>query len=72
MHAIMGIVYGLFLANLLPNVWSWSQLPTGFGHVSYGPLSWLLSAMSGGVFLSGVRDLVSSVRRKEWPELPQR
>jgi len=72
MHAIMGIVYGLFLAYLIPNVWSWMHQPTGFGHVSYGPLSWLLSVMAGGVFLSGVRDMVSAQRQKEWPELPHR
>ena len=70
MHAIMGIVYGLFLAYLLPNVWTWLKLPTGFGHVYFGPLSWLLSAMAGGVFLSGVRDMVSAQRQKEWPALP--
>ncbi len=70
MHAMMGIVYGLFLAYLLPNVWNWAHRPTGVDHVNYGWLSWLLSAMAGGVFLSGVRDMVSAQRQKEWPELP--
>lgn len=72
MHAIMGIVYGLFLAYLIPNIWIWMQLPTGFGHVSYGLLSWVLSAMAAGVFFSGVRDMVSAQRQKEWPSLPGR
>ncbi|HLJ57547.1 MAG TPA: hypothetical protein VKT77_21100 [Chthonomonadaceae bacterium] len=67
MHAVMGIVYGLFLGNLIPNVWRWARQPTGFGHVSYGLLSWVLSAVAAGVFLSGVRDMVSAQTRKEWP-----
>ena len=71
MHAVMGIVYGLFLAYLLPNVFAWMRLPTGFGHVSYGALSWLLSAMACGVLLSGIRDLVSAHRKQEWPTLHQ-
>lgn len=57
MHAIMGIVYGAFLATLLPEILSWSQLPTGFRRHDYGLLSWLLSSMAFGVFMSGLRDL---------------
>jgi hypothetical protein len=60
MHAIMGIVYGLFLAELWPAMPRWARLETGFATASYGPLSWLLTAMAVGVFLSGVRDLISS------------
>jgi hypothetical protein len=48
MHAVMGIVYGLFLANLLPSV--------------VGILSWLLIFMAVGVLFSGVRDMVSARR----------
>ena len=60
MHAIMGIVYGLFLAELWPALPVWARLPTGFVAASYGRLSWLLTAMAVGVFLSGVRDLRSA------------
>jgi uncharacterized protein len=60
MHAIMGILYGLFLAELWPALPEWARLPTGFAAASYGRLSWLLTAMAVGVFLSGVRDLRSS------------
>src|ERR1700712_5248171 len=62
MHAIMGIVFGLFLAYLLPQTIRWMHQPTGFGHVYYGLLSWLLTLMAGGVFLSGLRDYLSSRR----------
>ena len=72
MHALMGIVYGLFLACLLPNVYRWMQQPTGFGHVHYGNyayLSWLLTLMAGVVLASGIRDYLSAHRRAEWPVL---
>ena len=69
MHALMGILYGLFLAYLLPNVVSWTRQPTGFGPANYGLLSPLLTLMAGGVLASGIRDLVSAQRRREWPTL---
>jgi hypothetical protein len=69
MHAIMGILYGLFLAYLLPHIWQWKDQPTGFGATSYGTLSWLLSLMAVGVAVSGVRDILSATRRTECPPL---
>lgn len=62
MHAIMGIVYGLFLAYLLPTIFRWMHESTGFGHAYYGLLSWLLTLMAGGVLLSGIRDYRSALR----------
>ncbi|HLK56662.1 MAG TPA: hypothetical protein VKU00_08865 [Chthonomonadaceae bacterium] len=70
MHAIMGILYGLFLAYLLPNVFQWTHQATAFGYARYGLLSWLLTLMAGGVFVSGLRDYISAQRRAEWPALP--
>jgi hypothetical protein len=58
MHAIMGIVYGLFLAHLWPSIRQWAERSTGFASASYGALSWLLTAMAAGVLLSGIRDLM--------------
>jgi hypothetical protein len=65
MHTIMAIVYGAFLANFLPQLWLWSQQPTGFAAANYGWLSWMMSAMAVGVFASGIRDLVASVGGKK-------
>lgn len=62
MHAIMGIVYGAFLAYLVPELIQWFALPTGFGASYHGIPAWLLSAIAVGVFLSGVRDLIASMR----------
>lgn len=70
MHALMGIIYGTFLAYLLPEVFRWLRLPTGFRRADYGLLSGLLTVMACGVFLSGVRDLLSARRGKAWPTLP--
>jgi hypothetical protein len=62
-HAIMGIVYGAFLAYLLPEMSNWSQLPTGFGKAYHGFPAWVLAIVAAGVFFSGVRDLISSFGR---------
>ncbi|MFM9874346.1 MAG: hypothetical protein ACKVQS_12880 [Fimbriimonadaceae bacterium] len=60
MHSIMGIVYGAFLAMLLPEMWKWSQLPAGWGASYHGIPAWLLLGLAIGVFVSGVRDLLAS------------
>jgi uncharacterized protein len=60
MHAIMGIVYGIFLALLYPHAAQWARLATGFGAADYGLLSWILTIYAVGVFTSGLRDLAAS------------
>jgi len=62
MHAIMGIVYGVFLALLFPHAEKWSHLATGFGAADYGVLSWILTGFAAGVLASGIRDLIASWR----------
>jgi len=64
MHAIMGIVYGAFLAYLVPELIRWSQLPTGFGAAYHGIPAWILSLIASGVFVSGVRDLIASLPKR--------
>ena len=59
-HAIMGIVYGAFLAYLVPEMIKWSSMPTGFGPKYHGFPAWVLSAVALGVFVSGVRDALAS------------
>ena len=60
MHAVMGIVYGIFLALLYPYAVIWSRMATGFGAADYGVLSWILSLFAAGVLASGVRDWMAS------------
>jgi hypothetical protein len=60
MHAVMGIVYGAFLAFLIPQMLAWSVLPTGFGTSYHGFPAWLLLTLASGVFVSGIRDLIAS------------
>jgi hypothetical protein len=62
MHTLMAILYGAFLANLVPRLIEWSDGPAAFAPASYGVISWLMSAMAVGVFASGVRDLLASLR----------
>jgi hypothetical protein len=59
-HALMGMIYGAFLASLLPELWHWLAQPTAFAPHPHGPIAWLLSAMATGVALSGMRDLGAS------------
>jgi len=63
MHAVMGIVYGAFLANLVPEIMRWSGEPAGFGPSYHGFPAWVLLGLAAGVFVSGVRDLIASRRR---------
>jgi hypothetical protein len=62
MHALMGIVYGVFLTLLYPHAAQWTRLASGLGAADYGTLSWILTAFAAGVALSGIRDLVASRR----------
>ena len=62
MHGVMGIVYGAFLAYLVPEMLRWQMAPTGFGQSYHGFPAWLLAVLAAGVFVSGVRDLHASRR----------
>ncbi|MGV3617398.1 MAG: hypothetical protein ACO1SV_18895 [Fimbriimonas sp.] len=62
MHAIMGIVYGAFLAYLMPEMLRWAERPTGWGRAYHGFPAWVLLIVACGVFGSGVRDLIASRR----------
>ncbi|MHA3775684.1 hypothetical protein ACXR0O_29570 [Verrucomicrobiota bacterium sgz303538] len=63
-HAIMGILYGAMIANLLPTLLHWWTLPTV---LAFAPaavpewLRWSLSVMAAGVVASGVRDLYAAL-----------
>jgi phosphatidylglycerophosphate synthase len=61
-HAVMAILYGAMLANLLPNLKAWWSQPTGLTVTAAAPewLGWLLTVMAAGVFASGLRDLYAS------------
>jgi hypothetical protein len=63
-HAVMGIIYGAMLANLLPTLWRWFHLPTAFTPAETAAPELLrgsLTVMAIGVGLSGVRDLYAAI-----------
>ncbi len=64
MHSIMGIVYGAFLAMLVPEMIKWQKLPAGFGPAYHGFPGWVLSLIAAGVAVSGVRDLIASLSKR--------
>jgi hypothetical protein len=71
-HAVMGIIYGAMLANLLPVLWSWGQSPAAIVPAATAvpeALRWSLTVMAIGVFLSGLRDLYAALGMPhgEWP-----
>ena len=62
MHTIMSIIYGAFLACLIPEMVAWSARATAFAAAEYGLISVLLTLMAVGVCVSGLRDLLASFR----------
>ena len=71
-HNFMGIIYGAMIAFLIPVIWSWWSLPTGFAaatHDAPAPLVGFLLLCAAGVFLSGVRDLYAALElpHGNWP-----
>lgn len=60
MHAVMGMIYGGFVAYLFPQLVLWFERPSGLTSQNYPWLTVLLTAMAMGVFVSGVRDLIAS------------
>jgi hypothetical protein len=77
MHAVMGIVYGAMLANVVPTLRIWWSRPTA---LTFSPspvhetLRWFMVVMAAGVFLSGIRDLYASagLRGSAWPWTPEK
>ena len=58
-HAIMGMVYGVCLANLYPHAALWAKLHSAFGAADYGAIASILTLHVVGVFTSGLRDLAA-------------
>ena len=71
-HAVMGILYGAMVANLIPVMMGWWALPTALV-IDRAPipqlLRWSLFAMAAGVFASGLRDLYAAFElpNGNWP-----
>jgi hypothetical protein len=62
-HAVMGVLYGAMVANLIPTLIDWWQMPTALVYAPPEIPSMLLSGlllMAAGVFLSGIRDLCAA------------
>ena len=71
-HAVMGILYGAMIANLIPVLWRWWSMPTMLAAASADVpdgLRWPLAVMAAGVFASGVRDLYAALEfpHGAWP-----
>ena len=71
-HAVMGILYGAMIANLMPVLMRWWALPTelvvDWADVPTG-LRWSLFVMAAGVSASGLRDLYAAFELPygSWP-----
>ncbi|HVJ53340.1 MAG TPA: TIGR01777 family oxidoreductase [Aliidongia sp.] len=74
LHTILAINFGALLALWLPELWRWSQGPSGFVAVDYGLLSWIMSLFGIGVFAWSIRDLAAVVRLglPDWQRRPIR
>jgi len=60
-HLVLSMVGGAYVALLIPILFEWSFLPTGFVEVVYGLRSWLLTAFGIGVLAWGIRDFWSGL-----------
>ncbi len=63
-HALMAVVYGAMLANLLPALDAWRRAPTALAPQAEAvpaELSWLLTLMAVGVAASGARDAYAAL-----------
>ena len=63
-HTLMAIIYGAMLGNLLPALTVWRHAPTALApHAEVVPvgLVWVLTLMSAGVALSGLRDAYAAL-----------
>lgn len=60
-HLVLSMTGGAYVAFLIPVLFEWSHLPTALAGIDYGILSWVLSALSLGVFAWGIRDLWSGL-----------
>jgi hypothetical protein len=75
-HAVMGILYGAMVANLIPVLVRWWSAPTA---LAFEPapvaatLRWSLAVMAAGVSVSGLRDLYAAfdLPGGSWPWPPQ-
>jgi hypothetical protein len=71
-HAVMGILYGAMVANLIPVLVRWWGRPTALvveWAESSDLLRWGFFVMAAGVFLSGLRDLYAALELPygSWP-----
>jgi hypothetical protein len=74
-HAVMGVVYGAMLAQLVPVLLDWAAAPTAFAAMTYDlpvAVKAALTLGGAGTLLSGARDLYASTGRRgaAWPWPP--
>jgi len=73
LHGVLGVLYGIFLANLFPLLREWWRGPTGFaGHAAAGSaLQWTMGIMGVLDCVSGLRDLAAAyaLPHSGWPWL---
>ena len=72
MHGLLGVLYGLFLAALIPMLLEWRLSPSGFSPQHLPASAWLrqsLLVMGILAFLSGLRDLLAAcgIPGSSWP-----
>jgi hypothetical protein len=60
MHLVLSMGGGAYCAMLAPILAGWARLPSGLALVDHGIVGWLLTLMSGGVLIWGVRDLLAA------------
>jgi hypothetical protein len=72
LHGVLGVLYGIFLANLFPLLIEWWRRPTGLARHATGTggaLEWTMAIMGILATISGLRDLAAAfaLPHSGWP-----
>ena len=60
-HLVLSMMGGAYVALLIPVLLAWANLPTALVYTEHGIISWILTLLGTGVFLWGMRDMLSGL-----------
>ena len=61
LHLVLAVGYGVFVAVLAPQLWTWLHQPTALEPADYGLLSWAATLFSVGVLAWSVRNAIAVI-----------
>lgn len=68
LHTVLALNFGAVLGLLGPVLASWWQMPLQIVPVHYGPISWVFTVFSAGVFAWSVRNAIAVLKLRRPPQ----